>query len=972
VRVELDNGEVIELGATEETPTIGITDYSRRVTDDFGVTTVVPRNFARRMSVRLLMPTDDVDALQIRLAALRATPAHWIADERFAWLGFRGFYKEFEIDLAVPPASFCTLTIDGLAAAEPFDDPGGDPAPAGSVSTLQLLQPAEIAGPALIASSVDESDYPEWDGGLAYPLGARVIKGGAHRIYESAADANQGNDPLGVSGKWTDIGPTNRWAMFDQALGSVTTANGSIVVEVQNGTIDALALLDVAAESVRVQIANSYDQTKEPNAGGSVTFLDIPSTTDSAVVTITGAGAVSVGTLMIGNLVALGNTEASPTAGITDYSKKDIDDFGEVTIVERAWAKRMSAKALIDTAAIDTVAGRIAAVRARPALWIADGELDALTVFGFFKDFSIEVGSAVSKLSLSIEGLSTAGKVEPLGAMVNWPDIADPDGTKPEDNATVGAPGNSPVGSSTGNQVSDGLAAVQELTSGLLATIGEIPEGATVAQEIQRVAAAEIGGNLLSNSDFASGKVNGLVPGWGLVSETPASFFWGVDNAGFVVPGEHYQGLLCLEPNGDRSAALVSDWVAVQAGQWLQISAWLAARECVARIRMQWGDGAGNFLQEGAQSDRVGPPFTGASSLDAFSRLWCKQQVPAGIGATSVRFVLDKGPYLANEAGNLSWAFMLRPMLALASAEQTVPSNYRPVGGGAGLSSATAQIEDNRLAAASDTNAVAERVETVEAKFAPGGVVPTAVARIEEVSQAAAADNQAVAQRATNLEASVGGPGGLMARTSVVENVAADAYSRVAGASLTLAAMAGDGRAEVAIFAYTQDGQVISGIRLTGDVEIVGNLLVSESITTGKLAPNAASSINYFFSSTASATSATTDWTDLYMGGARVQVASSVPDTGGIILLDVFYSSGTQEGSIGWAAAARIVRHDGKVFVPAQELGGQVALRVIDEAPIANAVNTYVLQTAKEFYTGGQAEDIHMYNALLTADLRKR
>lgn len=45
-------GDQIPLGEVEAAPTIGIVDYSRRVTDDFGVTTVVERGFARRMSVR--------------------------------------------------------------------------------------------------------------------------------------------------------------------------------------------------------------------------------------------------------------------------------------------------------------------------------------------------------------------------------------------------------------------------------------------------------------------------------------------------------------------------------------------------------------------------------------------------------------------------------------------------------------------------------------------------------------------------------------------------------------------------------------------------------------------------------------------------------------------------------------------------------------------------------------------------------
>lgn len=467
MKVVTAGGETIELGTTETAPTIGIIDYSKRVTDDFGVTTVVERGFARRMSVRLGVPFDDVDGLQRRLADLRATSAMWVADERFNSLSVRGFYKEFEIDLSVPPLSFCTLTVEGLVATDQLIDAGGDPAPVGYSSTLQLLQPVIMTDSVLATSSVIEDDYPEWSAGISYALGAHVIKAATHRVYESATAANVGNDPAGPSGLWIDVGPTKRWAMFDQALGTAATATGSIEVTLTAGTVQAVALLDVVATAVRVR-ATGYDQTIAVGAGA-VTFLDLPSVTSAVTVTITGPSTVSVGTLLIGSLVALGITEASPTAGITDYSRKDVDDFGAVTIVQRAWAKRMTAKALIRTDAIDAVANRITAVRARPSLWIGQAGLDSLTIYGFFKDFSIEAGEGVSKLSLSIEGLSVAAKVEPPS--VEWENIKDsnPDKPKPDDGATNSADPASPLGpDDTVGEVLDFLAeARRNATEGL-------------------------------------------------------------------------------------------------------------------------------------------------------------------------------------------------------------------------------------------------------------------------------------------------------------------------------------------------------------------------------------------------------------------------------------------------------------------------------------------------------------------------
>lgn len=499
MRVITGGGAVIDIGTVEAAPTIGIIDYSRRETDDFGVTTVVPRGFARQMSVRVKIATDMVDDVQRQLAALRATPATWIADDRFDSLVIEGFYKDFSIDLAIPPVSYCTLTIEGLAEDGGFVDPGTDPAPDQRASTLRLLQPVDISGAALASSNVPETDYAGWFAGVTYALGARVIKTATHRIYESAAAGNVGNDPAGTSGLWIDIGPTNRWAMFDQALGSATAAPGAISVTLVPGqAVNAVALLDVIATSVRVQ-AGAYDRTQAPSAApGMVTFLDMPDTTGPVTVTITGPGTVSVGTLLIGALVGLGVTEASPTAGITDFSRKETDGFGETTLVERAWAKRMNVRGLIRTDALDVVAGRIAAVRARPSLWIGDDSLESVTVYGFFKDFSIEVGDSVSFLALSIEGLSKAAKIAPILPAPGWTDIVDddPDHPKPEDGATVGAPSGTNVGDTPANTVAAALKAValttnpSEVVAGAQALAEAMRELALTADTAEIVAGA--------------------------------------------------------------------------------------------------------------------------------------------------------------------------------------------------------------------------------------------------------------------------------------------------------------------------------------------------------------------------------------------------------------------------------------------------------------------------------------------------
>ena len=107
-------GRQFDIGDTEHGVDLGIIDYSRKETDQFGVTSVVERAFAKRMSARVVMQTSAVDDVHRTLASIRATPVLWIGSESFESLTVFGFYKEFSIDLAYPTLSYCSLTIEGL------------------------------------------------------------------------------------------------------------------------------------------------------------------------------------------------------------------------------------------------------------------------------------------------------------------------------------------------------------------------------------------------------------------------------------------------------------------------------------------------------------------------------------------------------------------------------------------------------------------------------------------------------------------------------------------------------------------------------------------------------------------------------------------------------------------------------------------------------------------------------------------
>ena len=111
----------------------------------------------------------------------------------------------------------------------------------------------------LISSTVPESDYPAWSGSTSYTAGTRCISTVTHRIYECVT-AHSNKDPTNVVNQsgttvyWLDIGPTNRWAMFDSEVSTQTEVVSPLTVVLHPGSFTGLYLagLDAADRLERI------------------------------------------------------------------------------------------------------------------------------------------------------------------------------------------------------------------------------------------------------------------------------------------------------------------------------------------------------------------------------------------------------------------------------------------------------------------------------------------------------------------------------------------------------------------------------------------------------------------------------------------------------------------------------------------------------------------------------------------------
>lgn len=279
---------------------------------------------------------------------------------------------------------------------------------------MKFIKPVTLTDAMLVSSSAPETDHAAWNAATAYNIGDRVIRTATHRIYERVVAGTTATAPELDAVNWLDVAPTNRWAMFDRVVGTETAlASGPLAVEIDPGIVNALALLDLLANTVRVEITDGvtsyYDRMfvmedyRATFGWYGYFFEPLSPQTDLIVedlpplglpITITIAvstGGVACGTLAVGSMVALGDTLRNVGVGIIDYSRKTTDDFGVTAVVERPYAKRVDVPMLIRNGNLDYVVRNLAEVRATACVWVTSARFSALILFGFYKDWTIDI-----------------------------------------------------------------------------------------------------------------------------------------------------------------------------------------------------------------------------------------------------------------------------------------------------------------------------------------------------------------------------------------------------------------------------------------------------------------------------------------------------------------------------------------------------------------------------------------------------
>lgn len=298
---------------------------------------------------------------------------------------------------------------------------------------MKLIKPVLFQSSMLLSSTATEA-YSNWSSATTYALGNKVVYG--TRIYESLQNTNLNHLPDAVGSTWwLNIGPANKYAMFDQTISTGTTAGTTLQVVFQPGVaIDSLALINLDADTVTLTVRNGAGgpivyQYTGGLSGATVSdwyqyffydpllkrtqlvFSNIPPYVNCHItLDFTVATTMSVSECIFGTLSEIGGTQFNPQAGIIDYSQKNTDAFGTITFTERAYSKRMSVDIMIDNAQLNRVYQLLASVRATPSVWIGSDNPtfeEPLIIYGFYRNFTITIPYVQhSMCSMELEGLT--------------------------------------------------------------------------------------------------------------------------------------------------------------------------------------------------------------------------------------------------------------------------------------------------------------------------------------------------------------------------------------------------------------------------------------------------------------------------------------------------------------------------------------------------------------------------------------
>lgn len=298
---------------------------------------------------------------------------------------------------------------------------------------MRVVPPLTITDAILTSTSVAESE-PVYASGTTYAAGDQVrgnTTDTAHTVFRSLQASNSGH-ALTDTAWWEEVGPTNRWKMFDLLRNTGTVAASPMTIVLTPGQrVNSLALVGLEADAYSISVIRD-GQTVYTRSGSllrrntvtwsdyffgafvfqeNVALFDLPPYVDAEIhIELTRSnGDITCGGLIVGTSVYLGEVELNPEDDAINFSQIERDDFGEAALIPRRSIPKTTQVVWCDKANVNKVRAARESLNAVPALWsglddATDGYFEALLIVGIYRRFTINLAHpSLAQISLELE-----------------------------------------------------------------------------------------------------------------------------------------------------------------------------------------------------------------------------------------------------------------------------------------------------------------------------------------------------------------------------------------------------------------------------------------------------------------------------------------------------------------------------------------------------------------------------------------
>lgn len=297
-----------------------------------------------------------------------------------------------------------------------------------NLELARVIRPMTMTPATIDFTNVPEDDYVPWVPGT-YPVDTWVRHN--NHIWQALRETDK-EPSVENPNDWNDGGFVNRYLMIDGKVGTQTVNKGGIVVEITaHEFIDSIALLNIFANSIKVTVTDPQDgviyyrEMQTYDAGvknwwqyffkkivrrSDAVFDDIPLYAGVLIrieLIVPEDVEARLGELIIGAGFEIGYLRWGSSVGIKDWSIKDFDQFGNVSVTERSFSKRPEFDLSIDTPRVDEVLEELTKLRAVPAVYIGHSTYTSTIAYGFYRELTIVLAyPSISNCTLTIEALT--------------------------------------------------------------------------------------------------------------------------------------------------------------------------------------------------------------------------------------------------------------------------------------------------------------------------------------------------------------------------------------------------------------------------------------------------------------------------------------------------------------------------------------------------------------------------------------